>query len=69
MLLIAAAIATVIAVQHRDIAYTGVTVWALVAIAFKQWNNPLLRNLAIGLALAIALVVVIQNSRTPHSIS
>jgi hypothetical protein len=69
MLLIAAAIATVIAVQRRDIAYTGVTVWALIAIAVKQWNNPLLRNLAIGLALAIAFVVIIQNSRTQNSVS
>jgi uncharacterized membrane protein YqjE len=57
MLFVAFALAAVFVFQRRDFAYTGVTVWALVAIAIQQWNNSLLRNLA--LILAIALVVII----------
>ncbi|MDB9373012.1 tryptophan-rich sensory protein [Nodularia sphaerocarpa] len=67
MLLVAFCIAAVIVSQRRDFAYTGVTVWALVAIALKQWNNSLLRNLALILALALVLMITIkslQNQRT-----
>jgi hypothetical protein len=57
MLFVAFALAAVFVFQRQDFAYTGVTVWALVAIAIQHWNNSLLRNLA--LILAIVLVVMI----------
>ncbi|NJM69039.1 MAG: tryptophan-rich sensory protein [Scytonema sp. RU_4_4] len=64
MLLIAAGLAGVIAIQHRDIAYTGVAVWALVAIALKQWNNPTLRIVALVCAVVLVLPIFINSSRT-----
>ncbi|MBE9198947.1 MULTISPECIES: tryptophan-rich sensory protein [unclassified Nodularia (in: cyanobacteria)] len=67
MLFVAFVIAAVIAIQRRDFAYTGVTIWALVAIALKQWNNSLLRNLALVLAIALLVIITIkslQNERT-----
>ncbi|MBW4613618.1 MAG: tryptophan-rich sensory protein [Desmonostoc vinosum HA7617-LM4] len=64
ILLAAFAIAAVIAIQRRDIAYPGVTIWALVAIAFKQWNNTLIRNVALILALILVLAIVMKNLRT-----
>ncbi|MGH7998868.1 MAG: tryptophan-rich sensory protein [Brasilonema sp.] len=64
MLLIAAVLAGVMAVQHRNIAYTGVTVWAFVAIALKQWNSPTLRIMALGCAVALVLLILIKSSRT-----
>ncbi|MDP5337360.1 MAG: tryptophan-rich sensory protein [Nodularia sp. (in: cyanobacteria)] len=67
MLLVAFCVAAVIVNQRRDFAYTGVTVWALVAIALKQWNNSLLRNVALILAIALIVMITVksvQNQRT-----
>ena len=64
MLLVAAALATFIAVQRRDIAYPGVTVWALVAIAVKHWDNPTLRIVALVSAVALVLLIFVKSSRT-----
>jgi hypothetical protein len=64
MLLIASAIAVAIVIQRRDIAYTGVTVWAVFAIAIKHWNNPILRNTALALVIALVLIAIIKSSRT-----
>lgn len=64
MLLVAAALATFIAVQRRDIAYPGVTVWALVAIAIKHWDNPTLRIVALVCAVALVLLIFVKSSRT-----
>ncbi|MBW4557677.1 MAG: tryptophan-rich sensory protein [Trichormus sp. ATA11-4-KO1] len=63
MLLAAFAIAAVIAIQRQDIAYTGVTVWALVAIALKNWNNFLLRNVSLILAIILVLIMTIKRLR------
>lgn len=64
MLLVAAALATFIAIDRRDIAYPGVTVWALVAVAIKHWDNPTLRIVALVCAVALILLIFIKNSRT-----
>jgi hypothetical protein len=63
MLLAAFLIAVVIVIQRQDIAYTGVIVWGLVAIAIKHWNNPLLRNVALILAIVLILIATIKNLR------
>ncbi len=55
LLLIATAIAAVIVIQRQDIAYAGVTVWAILAIAIKHWNNPILRNTALALSTGTTL--------------
>lgn len=64
LLLIASAIAAIIVIQRRDIAYAGVTVWAILAIAIKHWNNPILRNVALALVIALVLIAIIKSSRT-----
>ena len=72
MLLVAFCIAAVIVWERRDFVYTGVTVWALVAIALKQWNNSLLRNVALILAIALVLMIAmksVQNQRTENSLT
>jgi hypothetical protein len=63
MLLVAAAIAVVIVVKCQDITYVGVTLWATFAIALKQWNNPMLRNVALVLAIAVVVYTIIKTSR------
>ncbi|TAF07302.1 MAG: tryptophan-rich sensory protein [Nostocales cyanobacterium] len=63
MLLAAAVIATVMIINYRDIAYTGVTVWALIAIAFQHWDIFLIRNVALGLIIILMMIVVIKSWR------
>ncbi|MBD2209619.1 tryptophan-rich sensory protein [Nostoc linckia FACHB-104] len=63
LLLIATAIAVFIVLQRQDIAYTGVTLWAILAIAIKHWNNPILRNVALALVIALVLITIIKISR------
>ncbi|MHC5745704.1 MAG: tryptophan-rich sensory protein [Nostoc sp.] len=64
MALIATAVAAVIVIQRRDIAYTGVTIWALVAIAFKHSDNSMLRNTVLVLAIILVLTATINRLRT-----
>ncbi|RCJ24693.1 hypothetical protein A6770_03270 [Nostoc minutum NIES-26] len=61
MLLAASSIAAIIGIQRQDIAYMGVTVWALVAIAIKHWNNSLLRNVALVLVIVLIAIATIKN--------
>lgn len=63
MLFIATAVAAVIVIQRRDIAYTGVILWALVAIAFKHSDNSMLRNGALVLAVVLILTATINSLR------
>lgn len=63
MLLAAFAIAAVIGFQRQDVAYMGVIVWALVAIAIKHWNNSLLRNVALILALVLVAIATVKSLR------
>jgi hypothetical protein len=64
MMLVAAGVAGVIVIQRRDIVYPGVTVWALVAIASKNGDKPLLRNLALLLAIVVVLGMFIKSWRS-----
>ncbi|NDJ22371.1 tryptophan-rich sensory protein [Nostoc sp. B(2019)] len=63
MLLIATAVAAVIVIQRRDIAYTGVTLWALVANALKHSDNSMLRNTVLFLAIVLILTATINSLR------
>ncbi|BBD64037.1 hypothetical protein NIES4072_23010 [Nostoc commune NIES-4072] len=63
MAFIATAVAGVIVIQRRDIAYTGVILWALVAIALKHSNNSILRNTVLVLAIVLVLTATINSLR------
>jgi len=63
MLVVATTIATVIIIRYRDFAYTGVTIWALIAIAIKHSNIEILMNLSIFLAVILIFIVIIQSWR------
>jgi hypothetical protein len=63
LVVVATIIATVIVIRYKDIAYTGVTVWALIAIAVKHSNIDILRNLSIFLAIILMFLVIIQSWR------
>jgi hypothetical protein len=57
MMLVSAAIAAFITLQRRDTAYTLVIVWALVAIAIRHLNTPLIA--VTGGVLAIGLILLL----------
>jgi hypothetical protein len=66
MMTIASIIAAVISIQRRDTAYVLVIVWALVAIAIRQANTPLI--MATGWVLAIVLMGLnLVNELKPRS--
>ena len=66
MMTIASVIAAVMSIQRRDTAYVLVIVWALVAIAIRQANTPLI--MVTGWVLAIVLMGInIVNELRPHS--
>ncbi len=56
MVIIATLIAAIALLQRQDIAYSGVTVWALIAIAIKHWENFILRILALLCAFLIIAI-------------
>ncbi|MBD2355304.1 tryptophan-rich sensory protein [Tolypothrix sp. FACHB-123] len=64
MLAIASGIAAMIVIQRRDIAYTGVALWAILAIAIKHWNNPILRNVALALVIALVVIAMLKTLRS-----
>lgn len=63
MLLVAATIATLIIINCNDIIYVYVTFWILIAIAVRQSNIDLVRNLGIFLPIICLLVALIKRSR------
>ena len=63
MALIASGISTVITLQNRDITYTGVTIWALVAIAIKNWDNHIIKIVAFLCITALVGIALFKNLR------
>ncbi len=60
---ISAAIAAVITLRYRDIAFPSVIIWALVAIAIRQTNQPIILIPVIGLAIALGLLILFVRFR------
>jgi hypothetical protein len=58
MMLVSAAIATYVALQRHDTAYTLVIVWALAAIAIRHWTMPLIALTGGGLAIGLVLLLL-----------
>ncbi|MBD2773927.1 tryptophan-rich sensory protein [Iningainema tapete] len=64
MSLVATAIAMLIIFQYNDIAYTGVTIWAILAIAIKNWQNPAIKIVTLAAAIALMLVILMRSLLT-----
>jgi hypothetical protein len=63
MLLVATAIAVTVSIRRVDLAYTGVFVWAFVAIAVRNSNNLLIAATAGGLAIVLVIVGIFSRMR------
>jgi hypothetical protein len=61
MMFVATIIAALISLRGQDIAFPGVIIWAITAIAIKQWYNPTLKTVAILCAIALIFVVFARN--------
>ncbi|TAE60067.1 MAG: tryptophan-rich sensory protein [Nostocales cyanobacterium] len=68
MLLAAAIISGFMVINYRDVAYTGVTVWALFAISVKHGDNYIIRNAALILAILLILLMFLQSQRNSNSV-
>lgn len=60
MLLVGVAIAIIVAVQRADLAFTLVFIWAYIAIAIRQLDNPAIWITAGLSAIALAVIVGIR---------
>ncbi|AFY57638.1 hypothetical protein Riv7116_5244 [Rivularia sp. PCC 7116] len=58
MVITATFIATLSLTQRQDFTYSGVTVWALAAIAIKHWENLNLKIVALSGILLLAVIAV-----------
>ncbi|MDJ0694513.1 tryptophan-rich sensory protein [Mastigocoleus sp. MO_188.B34] len=61
MMLVAAAISIVTIFQNRDLTYTGVTIWALIAIAIKNWENHIIMIVALLCVTALVIISLFKN--------
>jgi hypothetical protein len=61
MMIVGAIIAVIVTWQRRDSIYGGVFVWALVALAFRQGENPPLAVMAGVLAGLLVLIISIRS--------
>jgi hypothetical protein len=64
MLLVATVIAVTINIRKVDLAYTGVFVWAFVAIAVRNANNLVIAATAVGLAIILIIVSILSRMRS-----
>ncbi|NEO28156.1 MAG: tryptophan-rich sensory protein [Kamptonema sp. SIO4C4] len=66
MVIVGGAIATWITFQTRDLAFTGVFIWALVAIAVRHYPNTIMIAVtALSMAFILILAAVFSPKQTP----
>jgi hypothetical protein len=68
ILLAAAVISAFMVSNYRDVAYSGVTVWALIAIAVKHGDILVIRNTALGLAILLVVLIFVKGLYNPNSV-
>jgi hypothetical protein len=61
MTLVATIVSLLVILLRRDIAYSSVTVWALVAIAVKHWDVSNLRIVALACAFILFILILIKS--------
>lgn len=66
-LVLAAGVAAIAAIAHKDIAYVAVFAWGLVATAVRQWGIPELAFTALGLVAIDVVVLLVSLGRRKFS--
>ena len=67
MVVIATFVAAIALLQRQDIAYSGVTVWALIAIAIKHWENSTLKIVALSCTFVIIAIGLFSKLKSQSS--
>jgi len=63
MLIVGATIGAIVAIQRADVAFTLVFIWAYVAIAIRQLDNPSIWITAVVAAIVLAVLLVFGRIR------
>lgn len=63
MVIVGTVIAAIVAIQRADIAFTLVFIWAYVAIALRQLDDPIIWITALVAAVGLALLLVFSRMR------
>jgi hypothetical protein len=66
---VSATIALLMLIQRRDLSYALVIIWALIAIAIRQANIPLIVGAGVILAIALTLLGLGIRREPPNRIS
>ena len=69
MLVVATVIAAIVAIKKADIAFTGVFIWAYIAIAIRHLNNPTISITAVASAIALGVLLVFSRNKPVKSIA
>ena len=69
MLVIATIIAAIVAIKRVDIAFTGVFIWAYVAITVRHLNNPTISVTAIASAIILGILLLFSRNKPVKSIA
>ncbi len=63
MLVVGAVVAAIVAFQRSDVTFTTVFIWAYVAIALRQLDNPIIWLTAVAAAIILAVLLVFSLMR------
>ncbi len=69
MLVVATAIASIVAIQRKDVAFTCVFIWAYVAIALRHIDKPIIWITAVLGAIVLGILLVLSRKKTVKSIA
>ncbi|NET01899.1 MAG: tryptophan-rich sensory protein [Sphaerospermopsis sp. SIO1G2] len=68
ILITAAVISGFMVINYRDLPYTGVTVWAFLAIAVKHGDNFLITTAALGLGILLIILMFMKGLGNTNSV-
>lgn len=69
MLVVATVIAAIVAMQRADVAFTCVFIWAYIAIAIRQVDNPTISITAVVSAIVLGFLLVSSKNKTVKSVA
>lgn len=69
MLVVATVIAAIVAIKRADVAFTCVFIWAYIAIAIRQVDNPTISITAVVSAVVLGILLILSKNKTVKSIA
>jgi hydrogenase/urease accessory protein HupE len=66
---VATVIAAIVAIKRADVAFTCVFIWAYIAIAIRQVDNPTISITAVVSAVVLGILLILSKNKTVKSIA